>query len=65
MLAGLARIIEICFLPSTERDTSGIAYSDRNSETTVALVSGSEEFSAAKSAAQAFRHLPPFVSHVL
>ena len=62
MLAGLARIIEICFLPSLERE-SGINYSDRNSETTVAVTPGVEEYSPVKSAVQAFRHMPPFVSY--
>ena len=60
MLAGLTRIIEICFLPSLEKDSA--PFSDRNSETTVAVTPGSEEYSAVKSASQAFRHLPPFVS---
>lgn len=67
MLAGFARIIEICFLPSNKpTDTSD---GDAHSEDTLAdsgsgsgyAGAGNEE-SGKVAAAKAFRHLPPFVN---
>lgn len=58
MLAGLARIIEICFVSPTE-----VSDGDSHSEHTLAdtglnSVNGDSPKAAA---ARAFRHLPPFV----
>jgi hypothetical protein len=65
MLAGLARIVEICFIAPTE--VPGEGQEDSNSEHTLTesprysapfFAAGSPKASASK----AFRHLPPFVS---
>ena len=62
MLAGLTRIIDICFIPTS---SSAGSLDDNESEHT--LTSGinthGESRSKAK-AARAFRHLPPFVRAV-
>lgn len=61
MLAGLTRVIEICFVaPNHAADASDTASdSDQHSERTLASPTTSESGKAA--AVQAFRHLPPFV----
>lgn len=59
MLAGLTRIIDICFVTTT---SSTELLNDNESEHT--LTSGINAHGEAKSkakAARAFRHLPPFV----
>lgn len=63
MLAGLARLIEICFIIPAH-DTHGTSpVSDQSSERTVAV--GISPLEMKLTAAQAFRHLPPFVSRNL
>lgn len=58
MLAGLSRLIEICFIiPAAEKDNAATD-SDSHSERT--LSSPSTE-NARLTAVQAFRHLPPFL----
>lgn len=59
MLAGLARLIEVCFIvPSFEKQEPA-ADSDRHSEQTLA---GPGPENPRLTMVQAFRHLPPFVS---
>lgn len=65
MFAGLARIIEVCFVAS--KDTTEV-YGDDHSEHT--LADGTPRYSrpyspqpGGMSPARAFRHLPPFVSY--
>ena len=65
ILAGITRIIEVCFVaPRFEKDSiPSSSDSDRHSERTLALsgsVLGSEN--QLLSIAHAFRHFPPFVS---
>ncbi|KAH8114554.1 hypothetical protein DFH11DRAFT_228665 [Phellopilus nigrolimitatus] len=61
MLAGLARIIEVCFVaPSYERDVPA-ADSDRHSERTLAPSGPSISENPRLAIVQAFRHLPPFL----
>lgn len=64
MLAGLTRIIEICFLPTRFAPEHSVSDNDNQSEHT--LGSGSGDVGAGgenakMNAARAFRHLPPFV----
>jgi hypothetical protein len=64
MLAGVSRIIEICFVPT--KFATDILEGDANSEHTLAdsgLGSGYAASGEAgkATAARAFRHLPPFV----
>lgn len=62
MLAGVARIIEVCFIaPSYEKDAPS-SDSDRNSDRTFALSGPSSLENPRLAVVQAFRHLPPFVS---
>jgi hypothetical protein len=63
MLAGLTRIIEICFVPTKLSDVSD---GDSHSEHTLADSGSGSGYagsgdSAKIVAARAFRHLPPFV----
>lgn len=67
MLAGLARIIEICFitLPPSPRAVPP-PMNDDDSEHTLAPPPPEEIHVTRKAnASQAFRHLPPFVSSIL
>lgn len=61
MLAGLTRIIEVCFIvPSFDKEIQG-GGSDHSSERTLGPSSPISE-NPRLAAVQAFRHLPPFVS---
>jgi len=67
MLAGLARIIEICFipLPSSSRSVAP-PLNDNDSEHTLAPPRPEEtRVPNQANAGRAFRHLPPFVSIIL
>jgi hypothetical protein len=62
MLAGLTRIIEICFIPTTEASTDGDSHSEHtlaDSGLSSRYVGNADNGKAA--AARAFRHLPPFL----
>ncbi|KAI5122818.1 hypothetical protein M0805_000160 [Coniferiporia weirii] len=60
MLAGLARIIEVCFVaPSLDKDVTA-SDSDRHSERTLSP-SGPASENPRLALVQAFRHLPPFL----
>jgi hypothetical protein len=61
MLAGLARMIEVCFVAPSYAPTGGGdgMEDDRSSDHTLA------DSSLAAPKGRAFRHLPPFVSHVV
>jgi hypothetical protein len=68
MLAGAARIVEICYFMPTyiPLPAEAIAGHDGSSEHTLADIPVKEEVVIAKAAAgRAFRHLPPFVSAIL
>ena len=75
MLAGVTRIIEICFVVNkhdsdNESDKElappASADSDNQSEHTLGgPTPGPSEGGAKIAVVQAFRHLPPFVSHLL
>jgi hypothetical protein len=56
MLAGVTRIIEICFVPNTD-----ISDGDGHSEHTLADSGSGNGDGGKATAARAFRHLPPFV----
>lgn len=62
MLAGLTRIIEVCFVPT--RFAPEPEDGDDHSERTLGSASGDAAGgdTAKMNAARAFRHLPPFVS---
>jgi hypothetical protein len=65
MLAGVARIIEICFV-AKHFNSPESSDDDNNSDHTLADASRTADGSAPESsgpAAKAFRHLPPFVCH--
>ena len=72
LLAGVTRIIEVCFIaPTFEKDglasSSASSDSDRHSERTLALSTsglGGEKENPRIAVAHAFRHFPPFVSKV-
>ena len=55
MLAGVTRIIEVCFIPATEGESSEDSHSDHT------IGENGVSFAGASSI-KAFRHLPPFVS---
>lgn len=60
MLAGLTRIVEVCFIvPSFDRESPAVD-SDRHSDRTLGPSNPPEN--PRLYAVQAFRHLPPFVS---
>jgi hypothetical protein len=59
MLAGLTRLIEVCFVAPSYTPVDGVE--DDSSDHTLAEGAGPE--TAAKG--RAFRHLPPFVSDIL
>ena len=65
MMAGLARIIEICFVPT--RYSPDISVSDHDSQSEHTLGSGSGDVGGGgadnmkMNAARAFRHIPPLV----
>ena len=65
MMAGLARIIEICFVPT--RYSPDIPVSDHDSQSEHTLGSGSGDVGGSgadnmkMNAARAFRHIPPLV----
>lgn len=75
-LAGVTRIIEICFFVPTFASSSSVVHDDSNSEHTLAdsLPSPREPYAPTmdtaareareekKAAGMVFRHLPPFVS---
>jgi hypothetical protein len=63
MLAGLARIVEVCFIPLPFSPPSEIPpLDDNDSEHTLAPPAPKDAGISTKiNAARAFRHLPPFV----
>ena len=66
MLAGLARIVEICFIPLPSSPQSATRpLGDNDSEHTLTPVSEEPRVSKTINAARAFRHLPPFVGAIL
>lgn len=66
MLAGFARIIEVCFIPPTSSPLSETPpLDDNDSEHTLTHPAPKDAGIATKiNAARAFRHLPPFVSTI-
>lgn len=66
MLAGVARIVEVCFIVpkyTPLSDTGSVSPpDDNNSEHTLADGAGSSTNLGLWKPVQAFRHLPPFVS---
>jgi hypothetical protein len=61
MLAGLARIIEICFIPTTEV-SDGDSYSEHTlTDTGLSAGYTGNADNGKAAAARAFRHLPPFL----
>ena len=58
MLAGLTRLIEVCFVAPSYAPMDGVE-DDRSSDHTLADGAGPE---AASPKGRTFRHLPPFVS---
>jgi hypothetical protein len=58
MLAGLARLLEVCFVAPSSTASDGVE-DDRSDHT---LADGASAEGAAASKGRAFRHLPPFVS---
>ena len=58
MLAGLTRLIEVCFVAPSYAPMNGVE-DDRSSDHTLADGAGPE---AASPKGRTFRHLPPFVS---
>lgn len=59
MLAGLARIIDICFF--TTSSSTGSLDDDESEHTLTTGISAHGESRLKAKAARAFRHLPPFV----
>lgn len=64
-LAGVARIIEVCyFVPKYSRNITSIGPGGSSSEHTLHELDPISQAKEEKSAASvAFRHLPPFVGH--
>src|SRR6266851_5909666 len=65
MLAGLARLIEFCFVAPSYAPATAVdgVEDDRSSDHT--LADGAALASGAESKGRAFRHLPPFVSVIV
>jgi hypothetical protein len=65
-LAGVTRIIEVCyFAPKYSRNLSPIQSGDSSSEHTLHELDPSSQAKEEKNAASiAFRHLPPFVCYI-
>ncbi|KIJ65455.1 hypothetical protein HYDPIDRAFT_110527 [Hydnomerulius pinastri MD-312] len=60
MLAGVSRIVEICFIPTNFSATGSLDDNDSEHTLAPAIAAHGESRSKAK-AARAFRHLPPFL----